>query len=139
MSSRMAHGSVPGMASPMRLTFWCDCDQLVPALLGARDSRPCARGTLPSASAIACLSLSPLSQPLGATSSLAELQLNEALLAIAEVMLSPWNASSASLYGPGTTITGEMLPSSEVISFLSSGSLLAPCAPRAPAPAGPRP
>src|ERR1700761_9085853 len=58
---------------------------------------------------MAFLSLSRPLHSLGETSSLAELQLKEALLAMAEVMLSPWKAISAALDRPGGTMTGGVM------------------------------
>jgi hypothetical protein len=60
-------------------------------------------------------------QPRGVTSSLAALQLKEALWVTIPATLSAWKARRRSSQSPGTTSTGETQPSSEVISLSRSG------------------
>ena len=61
------------------------------------------------------------------------MQLKLALLVTMPATLRAWKSRLAVSHGPGTTMTGLMLPSSLVMSFLSSGSLRA----RRPALSGP--
>jgi hypothetical protein len=61
-------------------------------------------------------------QPRGSTSVWAAAQANEALCVTMPAALSAWKASSRSVHGPGTTITGATSPSSLVMGLRRSGS-----------------
>ena len=79
----------------------------------------------PSERSIAVSSRCRLFQPIGVTSIFGELQLNDALYATPPATLSAWKASSFSVYGPGTTRTGVMFPSSADTGFEIKGALRA--------------
>ena len=76
-------------------------------------------------------------QPLGVISIFGALQRNDAFIATAPTMLSAWNASSRSLYDPGTIRMGDTFPNSAVTGLEISGACRAFLASRS-GPGGPQ-